>query len=91
MSLDDKIFTINEEVVSRNNQDGTVVLMKMDDSEIFYKIEGVAAEVWKEINSGKKLLDIKTQILCDFDVDKDILENDISTFVNDLIDKNIVK
>jgi hypothetical protein len=91
MSLDDKIFTINEEVVSRNNQDGTVVLMKMDDSEIFYKIEGVAAEVWKEINSGKKLLDIKTQILSDFDVDKDILENDISTFVNDLIDKNIVK
>lgn len=88
---DNQVFSINEDIVSRDNQDGTVVLMKMDDSEIFYKIEGVAAAVWKEIKAGKEIGNIKSVLLGNFDVKAEQLNSDIDNFVGDLISKNILK
>ena len=88
---DNKIFEVQEDIVSRKNQDGTVVLMKMDDSEMFYKIDGVAASVWKAIEEKKQVGDIKTEILGEFDVSSDQLNNDVESFLNDLIGKSIVK
>jgi hypothetical protein len=88
---DDKVYEVNEDIVSRDNQDGTVVLMKMDESEIFYKIDGVAAAIWKEIKSGKAVGNIKTDIMGQYDVTGEQLNSDLNTFVTELIAKNILK
>ena len=39
---------ITQGVVSRRNQDGTVILMKLDESNLFFKIDGLAAALWGE-------------------------------------------
>jgi hypothetical protein len=86
-----KTFSVGEDIVSRKNQDGTVVLMKMDDSEIFYKIDGVAASVWKLLEAQKNIGTIKSELLEEFNVTEDQLSADIESFVGDLINKNILK
>lgn len=44
-------FSQCKDVVSRQNRDGTIILLKMDNSDKFFKIDGVAAEIWKSITS----------------------------------------
>lgn len=88
---DNKVFEVQEDIVSRKNQDGTVVLMKMDDSEMFYKIDGVAASVWKAIEEKKEVGAIKTEIVGEFNVSPDQVNTDVESFINDLIGKSIVK
>jgi len=81
-----KDFTLNlsEEVVTRKNSDGSIILMKMDDGDIFYKMEGVSSEIYKRLESGKSLFDISNEILTEYDVTEEVLVADLSKLVNDL-------
>lgn len=40
-------YKVAESVISRRNQNGTIVLMKTLDAVSFYKVDGIAAEVWR--------------------------------------------
>lgn len=42
----EQAFIYEKDLVSRKNQDGTVILMKLDDSSVFYKINGFASILW---------------------------------------------
>ena len=42
----EQAFICEKDLVSRKNQDGTVILMKLDDSSVFYKINGFASILW---------------------------------------------
>lgn len=86
-----KIYAAREDVVSRNNQDGSYILMKMDDSELFFKIDGVAAQVWKGIESKQTLKAIKEQILNEYKVEEAQLNSDIENFFSNLVSKNLLK
>lgn len=86
-SLNDlKEFKLNlsDEVVTRKNSDGSIILMKMDDGDIFYKMEGVSSEVYKRLEAGKSLFDISNEILAEYEVDEKTLMNDLSKLIGDL-------
>lgn len=86
-----KTYSILEDVVSRNNQDGTFVLMKMDDSEMFYKIDGVAAEVWKGLEQKLNLDSIKNKLMSEYNVSESQLKSDIDQLVSTLLNKKLLK
>lgn len=39
-------FSAAKDIVSRRNQDGTVILMKLDSNSVFYKLDGVLGSLW---------------------------------------------
>jgi hypothetical protein len=51
--LSTSAFISSKEVVSRRNQDGTVILMRLDESSLFYKVDQFAAVVWGEFETAK--------------------------------------
>lgn len=56
-------ISLADDIVCRVNQDGTVIVMKMNEDEFFYKINGVAAEMWQKFstesnNLGQILIDL---------------------------------
>lgn len=69
---------IAKEIVARKNQDGTVILMRLDESTSFFKITGIAAEIWYAIETPRLLGDLleafagssapaeRAQEVCDF-------------------------
>lgn len=77
-------LNLSDEVVTRKNSDGSIILMKMDDGDIFYKMEGVSSEVYKRLEAGKSLFDISTEILAEYEVDEKTLMNDLSKLIGDL-------
>lgn len=89
MSNANQLFSnlkISEEIVVRENKDGTVIAMKMDDGDIFYKIDGVAAEIFKDI---RKNVDLKTaieKVSLSYKIDAATILNDATPFLNKLIE-----
>lgn len=86
----DTEVTIKEDLVARNNEDGTIVIMKMDESNLFFKIEGIAAEVWTGLGKQKPLKDIYADIKSSYDVEDDQLLKDIETFIGDLKSRDLI-
>ena len=90
MSLSAHSIQVADDIVSRGNKDGTFVLMKMDESDNFFKVTGVAAEVWRGLSEGLQLEEIVTSIQNEFDVPKGQLENDINDFLTALKSKELI-
>ena len=83
-------FKVAEDIISRTNQDGTCVLMRMDDSSVFFKIDGVAAEVWQEITKGSKANSILDQLAQKHSVEMSVLENDTKSFLEEILNKKFI-
>lgn len=50
-----KPFVAAKDVVSRRNQDGTVILMKMDNNNVFYKLDGRYGLLWGALQTAVSL------------------------------------
>ncbi|MFM6929783.1 MAG: tail fiber domain-containing protein [Bdellovibrio sp.] len=77
-------------VVSRRNQDGTVILMKLDEANVFFKIEGLAAGVWAELETAKtgdQLLKYFSGLAPQF---ADKLQADVTSFLAQLFEKALI-
>lgn len=72
------------DVVTRKSNDGSVVVMKLDNSNYFYKITGIAAEIWSEVDGGKPLSEVRDTILKRYNVAAEQLDQDIECFVKKL-------
>lgn len=84
-------YVKEDDVVVRSNQDGTMIMMKMDDSNVFFKIEGIAAEVLKGVQEGKKPSDIISTLLDEYETSVDEVTNDVEKFINEMMQKNLLK
>lgn len=91
MNLDQLNLEIDKDLVSRKNDDGTTILMKMDDSETFYKIDGVAAEVWNELSAGKSVKSVIEEVANTYETDPSTVENDVKNLLTDLEKFNLIK
>lgn len=77
-------------VVSRRNQDGTVILMKLDEANVFFKIEGLASGVWAELETaktGEQLVKYFSELAPQF---AEQLQADVVGFLNQLFEKALI-
>ncbi len=80
----DSIINIDSEIVYRTNKDGTVVVMKMDNDDKFYKITGVAAEMWHQFSKNDKPLN---KIINDLSNVYEVPREQILTDAKDFLEK----
>lgn len=80
----------HEEIVSRKNENGSVILMKMDNSDVFFKVDGIAADVYKELEKGQSLSDIFTSLSEKFPGKEDQITNDINSLLKKMRDFNLL-
>jgi len=81
---------IAKSVVARKNQDGSFILMKMDESSVFYRIEGLASEVWNGLTENKTKAEVLHQLTSKYPQFESALQTDIPHFFNELMSKNLV-
>ncbi len=87
----DSVYKKPEDVVARANQDGTFVVMKMDDSNIFFKIEGVSTLVWKGLIEGQTPKKLSDSITKEYNVSIDQVTKDIEEFIGKLLEKDLIQ
>jgi len=86
----EQTYQIASGTVARKNPDGSMIVMKMDDSSFFYKIDGIASEVWSllsEKTSSDKLVSELTKKYPDF---SENLQKDIPVFMTELLNKKLI-
>jgi hypothetical protein len=85
-------LTEAEGVVSRINDDGKIILMKMDDSDSFFKISGVAAKFWKNIFQQKMSTKQAVEdLLQNYNVEQEILVEDLNKLIEELKEKKLIQ
>jgi hypothetical protein len=77
-------YEIDSDIIASRNNDGSIVAMKVDDSDLFYKITGVATEVWNYLEQGLSKGEIVKNITNSFDVTEEESTKDFDTFITDL-------
>ena len=88
---DETIFKKSEEIVDRkNNNENIVVLMKMDDSSSFYKIKGVATEVWELLGEKKSVKEIVDNLNDQYSVDDGQIRKDVEKFLDELLEMEVI-
>lgn len=86
-----KNYATNKNLISRRNQDETVIIMKTDNANVFYKIDGLCAQIWHLFQTPANAQEILNAILTKFnDQSKDKIESDFFAFIGQLINFNII-
>jgi hypothetical protein len=88
---DQQVFTLSSQYIHRKNPDGSVILMKVTDEDDFYKITGVAATIWQNIDGKKSIGQILKVFIHDFYVTVEQLSADTEPFLQKLLDLKIIE
>ena len=84
-------YEVYEDVVSRDNQDGTVIVMKMDEGNMFFKLTNISAEIWRELTQKKGLNQIFSDVMENYDVSEEVLRQDVTHLMKGLVEKRLIK
>jgi len=88
------IYRKKEDVVSREIAEETILVPvrgRLADMQKIFSLNPTAEFVWKNLDGKKKLVDILNALIDRFDVAKDEGEKDISDFVNELMNADLIE
>lgn len=81
-----QVYEAKKSLISRLNQDNTVIIMKTDNTEIFYKINGVAALIWNLFKSPASPAQILAAVTAQFpQVSPEQIKDDFNSFMNKIV------
>jgi len=90
----DKVYRKKDDVVSREIAEETILVPvrgRLADMQKIFSLNPTAEFVWKNLDGKKKLVDILNALIDRFDVAKDEAEKDISDFVNELMNADLIE
>lgn len=88
---DNTVLKHNESnIVFRKNKDGSVLITQLNNDNKFYKINGVAADLWMKLDGTLTLQKIMQELLETYDVDSNRLYQDSESCINELIKLDFV-
>lgn len=90
-------ISVSKEVIARQNQDGTVIVMRLDESSMFFKITGTAAQAWDLMRiprAGEVVLtysELLQQLTNKNSELADQIEKNLPGFLTDLVSKKLIE
>jgi len=88
MNLNQKI--IFSDTVFAQEVDGEMVLLDME-SENYFGLDEVGTAIWQAIQEYGNLQDVFDILLEQYDVEEEVLEKDLSDFVEKLVESGLVE
>ena len=82
---------IQPDVLARKNADGTVAVMRLDNDECFFTIDGIAADVWLLIDGKSTLSSIKERLIKKHSVPVQRFEKDFANFIKQLKKEKLIE
>lgn len=69
--------------------DGEIVLLDMR-TEHYFGLDSVAADIWKQLQSGKSIGETCKVIMDEYDIDEATLHKDVEAFIGTLLHSGLV-
>ena len=83
------ILKRNKEILS-TEMDGETVMMSVENSE-YYSLSPVGTKIWELLENDLSFEQLINLLMEEFDVDKQTCQNDTKEFLEELIDKGLIK
>lgn len=83
-------YKVSNDIVFRRSPDGSVIIMKMDESSLFFKLTDVSAVVWNMLGKGENVNTIVSKVVSEYDVTQDIALKDINELISNLEEKKFI-
>jgi len=88
MNLDQKVTF--SEIVFAQEIDGEMVLLDME-NENYFGLDEVGTAIWQAMQEHGSLQEVLNALLEQYDVEAEVLEHDLSDFVEKLVDSGLVE
>lgn len=88
MNLDQKVTFA--ETVFAQEVDGEMVLLDME-SENYFGLDEVGTAIWKTMQEYGTLQEVLNALLEQYEVESEVLENDLEDFVGKLVESGLVE
>ena len=88
MNLDQKVTFA--ETVFAQEVDGEMVLLDME-SENYFGLDEVGTAIWQAMQEYGSLQEVFNALLEQYDVEAEVLENDLADFVGKLVESGLVE
>ena len=88
MNLDQKVTFA--ETVFAQEVDGEMVLLDME-SENYFGLDEVGTSIWQAMQEKETLKEVFELLLEQYEVESEVLENDLSDFLGKLVESGLVK
>lgn len=76
---------LREEAVFKVDENGDIIIINvMDEDDFYYRIHGIACEVFNALHSGHSSDEARDMILRDYDTSEAIVQKDIDSLISDL-------
>lgn len=85
---DDSVLTVPDHVLSRH-AGSEAVLLNLD-SEEYYGLDGVGSRLWELLVGGTTFGEVVDALSDEYDVERDVLEADLRTIVDELAEHGLV-
>jgi hypothetical protein len=82
-------ISISKDVLTQELQDETVLLDL--DSENYFGLDSVGTRIWQLLNEGQDEVAIVNTLLDEYEVEREVLEKDISGLLNRLNEAGLIK
>jgi hypothetical protein len=69
--------------------DGDVVMMSTESGN-YYGLDSVGGRIWNLLGKPRKVGDLISDLLREYDVAKDTCENDVLSLLNGMYDENVI-
>ncbi len=83
-----RTFKISTDATSRTLGQEVVILDLA--SGTYFGLDPVSARVWQLLSDGKTIAELYDVVLSEFDISRDVLEQDVLNFVSDLEQKHLI-
>jgi hypothetical protein len=88
-----KVFKRHDDIVSREIAGESILVPvcgKLADMQKIFSLESTAEYIWQQMDGKTRLADICRGVIDTFDVEKERAESDITEFINELLEANLI-
>jgi hypothetical protein len=87
----DKVYKVSELIVSKKDQAGVHMLVSLDESDNFFRIDGLASTVWDMLVAGKTAPFICQTLISQYPENKEQIDQDVAGLISKLIELKILE
>lgn len=83
-------IVVDNEIISKRRPNGDILLVRLDDSEFYFTINGIAANAWQKLYDGESVESVEAQIAEENPKNKKEIKDLMEKFIKDLVKQKIM-
>jgi hypothetical protein len=87
----DPVLRVEQDLLARKNTDGSLAIMRLDNDESFFILDGIAAEFWAMIDGNSPISTLKQQLVRKHQPPVVEFDRDVARLVTELKKERLVR